>query len=425
LTTKPKAEQRRAVAAACAGGLALCGALALGWTAPAAAQAGLQDKDKAAAATIDIRLHDSRLMDARAALLARAEAELARGDAAAATETFDRAAMMLHAPDTEMGLVRSYMQAGHYRRALAFCAHTAGVHREASAAGALYAWLLQAGGQGAFAERTLKAALERAPQDAVLLETRRALAAPLPTASAALLQTRHRMAPQPVMLGGQPAVPADARVVASGVLLAGGTLALVPRSAVVDASPQGAPVWVRNGLGQTTRAQIAATDQKALNALGVALLRLEAPLDASAVAAGPAPREPFAGSPGFALQYAAGAASSASASDAGAAWPWLSQGFFGTLPAQPDRSRRLGLELAAGPYGGPVFDAQGRLAGMAVPGPQGEALMLSATRWQGLPGMPTSSAVQDEAVSPPRGTAPADEVYESGLRVALQVIALR
>jgi tetratricopeptide (TPR) repeat protein len=306
LTTKPKAEQRRAVAAACAGGLALCGALALGWTAPAAAQAGLQDKDKAAAATIDIRLHDSRLMDARAALLARAEAELARGDAAAATETFDRAAMMLHAPDTEMGLVRSYMQAGHYRRALAFCAHTAGVHREASAAGALYAWLLQAGGQGAFAERTLKAALERAPQDAVLLETRRALAAPLPTASAALLQTRHRMAPQPVMLGGQPAVPADARVVASGVLLAGGTLALVPRSAVVDASPQGAPVWVRNGLGQTTRAQIAATDQKALNALGVALLRLEAPLDASAVAAGPAPREPFAGSPGFALQYAAG-----------------------------------------------------------------------------------------------------------------------
>jgi hypothetical protein len=51
--------------------------------------------------------------------------------------------------------------------------------------------------------------------------------------------------------------------------------------------------------------------------------------------------------------------------------------------------------------------------------------MLSATRWQGLPGMPTSSAVQDEAVSPPRGTAPADEVYESGLRVALQVIALR
>ena len=128
---------------------------------------------------------------------------------------------------------------------------------------------------GRLCQRTLKAALERAPQDAVLLETRRALAAPLPTASAALLQTPHRMAPQPVMLGGQPAVPADARVVASGVLLAGGTLALVPRSAVVDASPQGAPVWVRNGLGQTTRAQIAATDQKALNALygGVAFLR--------------------------------------------------------------------------------------------------------------------------------------------------------
>lgn len=98
--TKPKAG-RRAIAAIAAG-LAACGALALGGPAPAAAQAALQDKDKAAAATIE------------------------------------RAAMMLHAPDTEMGLVRSYMQAGHYRRALAFCAHTAGVHREASVVAALW-----------------------------------------------------------------------------------------------------------------------------------------------------------------------------------------------------------------------------------------------------------------------------------------------
>ncbi len=372
----------------------------------------------AAAATIDGRLRDTKQMDARAALLQRAEAELARGDAAAASETFERAAMMLHAPDTEMGLVRSYMQAGQYRRALAFCAHTAGVHREAPAAGALYAWLLRAGGQNAFAARTLDETLQRAPQDAVALQTRRAFAATaLPVTTAPLLQTPHRMAPQPVMLGGQSDVAPGARAVASGVLIGNGTLALVPKAAL-GASPP-AQIWVRNGLGQTTRAQRLQSPADALNALGVALLHLEVPLEPAPASGGPAPaREPFAGSPGFAIQYASDTASAA-------AWPWLSQGFFGPLPAQHQTPRPLGIELAPGPYGGPVFDSQGRLVGMALPGPQGEAQMLSAARWQSLPGMPPPSPVQDEAASrPPRGTAPADEVYESGLRVALQVIAL-
>ena len=82
-------------------------------------------------------------MKERAALLDAAEAALARGDTEAALAGFERAAGMLHAPDTEMGLVRSQMQAGQYRRALAFAAHTAGAHLEAPAASALYAWLLR------------------------------------------------------------------------------------------------------------------------------------------------------------------------------------------------------------------------------------------------------------------------------------------
>ena len=94
-------------------------------------------------------------MREREALLAQAERELARGDAASAIGVLDRAAMMLHAADTEMALVRAYLQAGEYRRALAFCAHTAGAHRETAEPSALYAWLLHLGGQSAFARRTL------------------------------------------------------------------------------------------------------------------------------------------------------------------------------------------------------------------------------------------------------------------------------
>lgn len=354
------------------------------------------------------RAPDPTLLEARSTLLGHAESELARGQTVAATDAFDRAASMLHAPDTEMGLVRAYMQAGQYRRALAFGAHTAGAHRESAPAGALYAWLLRVGGQAAIAERVLSDTLERAPRDGIALEVRRAFAAHLPVATGAMLQTPHRMAPQAVMQQGQPPIPDAARVVASGVLINGGTLALVPNSAV-RAAPSGI-FWVRNGLGQTTEARIDGWAQ-ALQDMGVTVLRLAAPLDAVDAQA-VAPRDPFAGSAGFALQY------NAESDAAVPAWPWLHQGFFGSSQGNAGL-RRLGIEVAAGRHGGPVLDASGRLAGIALQGPDREALMLPASVWQRLlEAGPAASAR-------PSGAIPADEAYEGGLRLALQVIALR
>jgi tetratricopeptide (TPR) repeat protein len=393
--------------------------MALGLAAPQAPAQPVAPPRSATSIT-DFRVNDPALMDARAAVLRRAESELAQGDTAAANETFDRAAMMLHAPDTEMGLARTYMQAGQYRRALAFCAHTAGTHRESPSAGALYAWLLRAGGQVAFAERVLNETLARAPQDPVSLEVRRTFAQPRPQASDLLLQTPHRLAPQAVMAPGQAAVPDAARVVASGVLIRDGTLALVPNAAVRSA-PSGM-LWVRNGLGQTTRARIDEAASKTLEALGVAVLRLDAALEPPSSQA-VALREPFAGSPGFAMEYA-------ESGTAAPAWPWMSQGFFGALQANGGL-RRLGIDLAEGPHGGPVLDAQGRLAGIALPGSEREAVVLPASRWQDLPGIAAADAPpsRPDAASPaapagPSATRPAVQAYESGLRLALQVIAL-
>lgn len=392
---------------------AVCIALGLAGTQALAQPAA---PPRSAASITDFRVNDPALMDARAAVLRRAESELARGDAAAANESFDRAAMMLHAPDTEMGLVRTYMQAGQYRRALAFCAHTAGTHRESPSAGALYAWLLRAGGQGAFAERVLNETLERSPQDPVSLEVRRAFATPWPMAAGALLQTPHRLAPQAVMAPGQDAIPEAARIVSSGVLIRGGSLALVPNAAARSAPSR--MLWVRNGLGQTTRARVD-ENSKVLEAFGVTVLRLDAALEPPPSLA-VAPREPFAGSPGFAVEYAG-------SGSAVPAWPWLSQGFFGTFPS--NGLRRLGIELADGPHGGPVLDAQGRLAGVALPGAEREAVMLPASRWQDLPRIATATSPPDAgdpaALARPSGTLPADQAYESALRLALQVIALR
>ncbi|SCK25565.1 hypothetical protein VAR608DRAFT_2064 [Variovorax sp. HW608] len=378
--------------------------------------AGAQEP-RAAAEITDFRVNDPALMDARAKLLAQAEGELARGEVPAATDTFERAAMMLHAPDTEMGLVRASMQAGQYRRALAFCAHVAGAHLESGPAGGLYAWLLRAGGQNDFADRVLRETLGRLPQDPVALEVRRAFASPAPVATGSLLRTPHRMAPQPLLAGDQPPVAEAARVVSGGVLIGNGTMALVPSAALAPDAAKA--IWVRDGLGRATRAHADAAAQP-LAPLAVTVLRLDPPLPAEGLPP-LAARDPFAGSAGFAFEYAA-------QEDASPAWPWLSQGFFGTLQ-NGDAPRRLGIGVAGATHGGPVLDAAGRLAGMVLPG-RDEPVMLPASRWaDALPGSGQAAgpaaAPQGGAIARPGGAIPSDEAYESGLRTALQLIVLR
>jgi hypothetical protein len=346
-------------------------------------------------------------MAMRAELLRSAEASLASGKTAQALTQFDQAAMLLHAADTEMGLVRSYLQAGDYRRALAFCAHTAGAHLDAAPASALYAWLLRAGGQAAFAQRVLGEALARVPSDAVLNAVQREFEQAWPQARGVLLEPPHRMAPHGVLAAGSVAVAETSQVLSSGVLIDQGRRALVPLGSM-PASGAG-PLWVRNGLGQTTTARLDPGGQP-LPALGVAVLLLAAPLQLPEGLT-LAPRDPYAGSQGFAVEYAA-------LNGASAAWPWLHQGFFGGYFGAAGL-RRLGVNVPAGPHGGPVFDAAGRLAGITLPGPGVEPVMLPVSLWKEWAGAANGGPVGAAAPMP------ADEAYERSLRVGLQLIGGR
>lgn len=351
-------------------------------------------------------------MEVRTALLATAEAQLARGDLIAAIETFERAAAMLHAPDTEMGLVRAYMQAGQYRRALAFCAHAAGAHLEAPSASALYAWLLKVGGQSEVGERVLRDTLARAPQDAVALQARKAFDAPRPLASGVLLQPPHRMAPYEVMEPGQADPPSGARIVTSGVLINSATMALAPTAAAFTDQA----LWVRNGLGRTTQARV--EREQPLSAMGVTVLRLDTALERGRPVQ-VVLRDPFAGSASFAIEYAGSSASQP-------AWPWLTEGFFGTLGNDPGH-RRLNIDVSDGLGGGPILDASGRLAGMLVNGGDAQAMMVPESQWRMLQGgvvaAPESDRMAAEKIA--ARLMPADEAYEIGLRLAVQIIAAR
>ena len=356
------------------------------------------DAPRSAASITDFRVEDPVLMKERAALLDAAEAALLRGDSDAALAGFERAAGMLHAPDTEMGLVRSQMQAGQYRRALAFAAHTAGAHLEAPAASALYAWLLRIGGQEAYARQVLDAAARRSAGDEVLGATQRAFGtgagAAGSVASGVLLERPHRMAPYPLPT----AAASSARALASAVLLGDGRFALAPSAGLAA----GRRLWVRNGMGRTSAAAV----DRSFAAPGLALLVLERPLPGSAQLA-IAPRDPFAGSPGFVVDHAA-------STDAAPQWPLLHAGFFAAGAA--GTTRPLGIETSDGSAGAAVFDAGGRWAGIALPGSR----WVTLSQLRGLLGDVLPAPLDGEAAAPVR--IGADEVYERSLTVVLQVL---
>ena len=356
--------------------------------------------------------------DEREALLQRAEAALARGDTQRAADTFERAASMQHAPDIEMGIVRTAMQQGRYAQALAFAAHTADAHLESPAAAALYAWLLRIGGQSVIAGRVLTEALARAPDDAVLLAAEAAFASATPRAEGALLDVPQRMAPRPRAVAGEGAfLPASAAVVSSGVLVAQGTQAIVPLA--VAARTVGTRVWLRNGLGLTVAGQLVPEDA-ALAAVGLARVDLDRPLPfepGDVSMSTPLP----AGRPAFAIEYVTGPGNAA-------AWPWLTQGFIGSMSSDGDR--RLGIAVGQGPRGGPVLDGQGRLAGIALARTDGTAVFVPAASWRsGDPGELSESAAQRvlavaSTAPATRSVVPAADAYERALRLALQVIAI-
>lgn len=341
--------------------------------------------------------HESPLPEAFVAALRQGEAALARGDAEDAAAAFDRAAAMRHASESELGLVRAGMQRGRYREALAFCSHVAGAHKDHPAATALYVWMLRVGGQGKFAGDLLTQMLARAPKDASLLAARDALAADWPVARGVLLERPARVAPES-WLPARVALPlTGARTIGSGVVVDGGTRALIP-AVLVPAIGTGR-LWVRNGLGQTTVATIEETGAD------LAVLRLTEALAFDPE--GPAAREPFAGSPGFVFGYAIDPA-------AAPAWPFLWQGFLGMQPARGPRP--LGIDMPSGnPGGGPVLDAAGRVAGIALAG-DGGYVFVPASQWPRDLGAARSPAT-------PRALMPLDEAYERGMLAAVQVIA--
>lgn len=335
----------------------------------------------------------------RDALMKQGEKALAAGNADAAASVFETAVSMVHAPDAELALVRSHMQAGHYRQALASSAHTAGAHKEEAEGAALYVWLLYLGGQEAAARRILLDAQVRSPGNAMLAQVQRRIE------SGAFPSSTLRSAVPAFTPYSVPALAvAAAAMSGSGVLIDGGRYALAPLASVAHASR----IWLRNGLGQLRKATV----ETQFKSDGLALLRLQQPLPMAEgfMAAG---RDPFPGSLVYSTEYAV-------VRDSRPEWPVLRHGFLGS-PLGDGREKGLGITQGMGPRGGPVFDASAALAGIAMPGPDGEDKLLPISRVREALGDrigPAAPSMKGQRLA-------IEQVYENAMRTTLQVLTAR
>lgn len=335
--------------------------------------------------------------DERTRLLARGEEALSASRINEAWLAFERAGNMKHAVDAETALVRTFMQAGQYRRAVNFAAHTSGVHAGDPAGVGLYGWLLHLGGQRAAAERLLSEASIRLPGQRFLGEVNTAV-----RTHAAF--SEQDQAPAMVRLYPYTESGAALRktmVAGTAVLIDQGRHAIVPTRILANAGT----VWLRNGMGQARKASV----KKRIKANGLALLALQEPLP---LAQGPllAASDPFPGSVGYVAEYAPSAKPTP-------AWPVLHVGFLG-MPMDNSPGRALGVDMPPGPRGGAVFDSMGRLAGIAVSGAGGpdQVVLISRMREHLKKWLPASTA----PVNAPKPSA--DQIYETALQTTLQVL---
>lgn len=337
--------------------------------------------------------------DERPRMLAEGEAALQRGEAVQALDWFERAGLVQHEADAELGMIRALMQAGHYRRALAFGAHTAGAHPASAAGSAMYAWLLHVGGQVQVATRLLDQALVRMPDDPLLLATQAQLQNGA-TPNAAQMTPPARFAPYSP---DSATLPRDALVAGSGVLIDGARTVLAERAALRGARA----VWVRNGVGRVAAATVMRGQEDDV----IAQLELTQPLDAAAPAT--ALRDPFPGSPGFMIEFAASGSLTP-------AWPVMRVGFLGK-PAGTPGIYQLGIDAPRGKRGGAVFDAAGRLTGIALSDSgAGESIVLGS-RLRQLAGSALPLGVPAAA----HERLPVDEIYERALALTMQILVLR
>jgi hypothetical protein len=317
-------------------------------------------------------------------LLLIAEGLLKKLDGNAALNIFEQAALIVHASEVEIGIVRSHMQAGQFQRALAFCAHAAGAHLDEPAPTLLYAQLLKLSGQMPHAEK-------------LMTEYRARFKANAATSEVA------RLSPYFDARG----LPTSAKMLGSGLVLPTGTRAVIP---AVMVSARTKALWIRYGTGFLRKASV----EKIVSKDGLAILKIDNPLESKgkpelAITSKPA----FPGSIAYAMHFIDQMALS---------WPSLWSSFVGE-PAKISTGRRLIdlPEATARALGASLFDQTGAAIGLLVPVGASKKMQLVPISELDESSVANELSKVNQGVN--RGAKIASErIYEIGLNHSVQIL---
>lgn len=379
-------------------------------------------------------------------VLLQADSLLARGAPTEAAALYEHAAQIdgEHV-EAEIGLSRAYMAAGEFRRAMAYAHLASGEHPDSDAALAWLAYLEDRAGYVDSALKRLRVALTRWPAPSssaaalteLLIDRGRGdeagglLAAwpmPVPRDISRLTLRAARRIGVPGKLPDQvasglfavvvdstqdlwPAPPMPAAPVSFASALARGNGVLVNHGRQILTQVNltlGASIVVRNGAGQLRRATVVR------QVASVSLLALAEPYP-SALALRLVVRDPppTGLSPCFVMGRAVLVAGTA-------AYPTLTPGMVLGMRSKPGSLIQISAPLARDDSGSAVFDADGRLIGLALGAGQAIAGVTDRERELGSAHFVTPSATFASLIADPAPPAPvlggmpvsSDELYE-------------
>jgi hypothetical protein len=314
-------------------------------------------------------------------LLKSAEHALSKLDGIAALTLFEKAALIAHVSEVEVGIVRAHMQTGNFQRALAFCAHASGAHFDEPAPSLLYAHLLKISGQTTHAEKLMNDCQVRFGRNISSIAS-------------------SKLMPYSDATG----LPSTAKMIASGLSLPGDKHVAFPSTAIANGVKK---FWVRSSSGFLSEAILQSTDSKPQGTQpNLAILQLkrsvkkknDQPLMIASKAA-------FPGSVAFGVMFKHGLTLN---------WPSLFSGFIGGPIEGRSNRRQVDISEQTQPIGATVFDQTGAAIGLMV---------LVKSTLQLIPLSELSLELTNIEQPATRQKLGSDQIYQIGLNNLVQVIA--
>jgi hypothetical protein len=390
---------------------------------------------------------EARIPDQTRETIAQAHESLAGGAPAQAADLFEKAASHGEFVDAEVGEVRARLWAGQFRHAVAISNVVAGEHPDSAEAQALLAYIEDRTGYSAQALERLgredhahPSALEpvlarleilidrhQAVRAAALIDDRiadqgpqidlcrlraraRTLTAAAPADSACdhIKQGDEGRSRWFELTAPSPAAAGAPLRAGNGLIIERGTRVATLRRLIEG---RAATVWVRNFRGELRQAhpeeELRRPDERAdpQEADAVVLLKLESafPSDQSSSEVAPAGVHGLC----FSLSYPAAASTDPMLPAVTPCFAFKAQSNAGSM--------QVNVPLSSTEQGSPVFDAQGRLLGLAVPASEARRTTLSQVPGAGS-AAPGPSGVQAAA------TIPMPELYERLAPAVVQVM---